>query len=42
MSLKKRKLNNLIDIIDERYVEKIDTDSIVDVTVQDYANAGPA
>ncbi|MDP5100901.1 MAG: S41 family peptidase [Nonlabens sp.] len=34
-SLKKRKLNNLIDIIDERYVEKIDTDSIVDVTVNE-------
>jgi len=32
-SLKKRKLNNLIDIIDQRYVEKVDTDSIVDVTV---------
>lgn len=32
-NVKKRKLNNLIDIIDERYVEKVDTDSIVDVTV---------
>jgi carboxyl-terminal processing protease len=32
-SVKKRKLNNLIDIIDQRYVEKVDTDSIVDVTV---------
>ncbi len=32
-SSKKRKLNNLIDIIDQRYVERVNTDSIVDVTV---------
>ncbi|MGB3591754.1 MAG: S41 family peptidase [Nonlabens sp.] len=32
-NLKKRKLNKLIDLLDERYVDQIDTDSIVDVTV---------
>ncbi|WP_405379008.1 S41 family peptidase [Nonlabens sp. Asnod3-A02] len=32
---KKRKLNRLIDLIDQRYVDKIDTDSIVDVTVNE-------
>lgn len=30
---KKRKLNKLIDIIDQRYVDEVNTDSIVDVTV---------
>lgn len=30
---KKRKLNKLIDIIDQRYVDEINTDSIVDVAV---------
>lgn len=30
---KKRKLNRLIDIIDQRYVDQVNTDSIVDVTV---------
>ncbi|WP_124981813.1 S41 family peptidase [Nonlabens xiamenensis] len=34
-SLKKRKLNRLIDLIDERYVDKVNTDSIVDVTVNE-------
>lgn len=29
----KRKLNKLIDLIDQRYVDKVDTDSIVDLTV---------
>jgi carboxyl-terminal processing protease len=32
-SLKKRKLNRLIDIIDQRYVDEVNTDSIVDVAV---------
>ena len=32
---KKRKLNRLIDLIDQRYVDKINTDSIVDVTVNE-------
>ncbi|SCY42499.1 carboxyl-terminal processing protease [Nonlabens sp. Hel1_33_55] len=32
-NLKKRKLNRLIDIIDQRYVDEVNTDSIVDVTV---------
>lgn len=32
-SAKKRKLNKLIDLIDQRYVDKVNTDSIVDVTV---------
>jgi carboxyl-terminal processing protease len=31
--LHKRKLNRLIDIIDQRYVDEVNTDSIVDVTV---------
>ncbi|AGC77044.1 carboxyl-terminal processing protease [Nonlabens dokdonensis] len=34
-SLKKRKLNRLIDLIDQRYVDQINTDSIVDVTVNE-------
>jgi carboxyl-terminal processing protease len=34
-SVKKRKLNRLIDLIDQRYVDKINTDSIVDVTVNE-------
>lgn len=34
-SLKKRKLNRLIDLIDQRYVDVINTDSIVDVTVNE-------
>ncbi|WP_438969259.1 S41 family peptidase [Nonlabens sp.] len=34
-STKKRKLNRLIDLIDQRYVDKINTDSIVDVTVNE-------
>lgn len=29
----KRKLNKLIDIIDQRYVDDVNTDSIVDITV---------
>ena len=32
-NVKKRKLNRLIDIIDQRYVDQVNTDSIVDVTV---------
>lgn len=32
-SAKKRKLNRLIDLIDQRYVDEVNTDSIVDVTV---------
>ncbi|BAO54445.1 S41 family peptidase [Nonlabens marinus] len=32
-SVKKRKLNRLIDIIDQRYVDEVNTDSIVDVAV---------
>lgn len=32
-SAKKRKLNRLIDLIDQRYVDDVNTDSIVDVTV---------
>ncbi len=32
-SLKKRKLNRLIDLIDQRYVDQVNTDSIVDLTV---------
>ncbi|WP_194851919.1 S41 family peptidase [Nonlabens antarcticus] len=32
-SAKKRKLNRLIDIIDQRYVDEVNTDSIVDVAV---------
>jgi carboxyl-terminal processing protease len=34
-SAKKRKLNRLIDLIDQRYVDKINTDSIVDATVKE-------
>jgi carboxyl-terminal processing protease len=34
-SVKKRKLNRLIDLIDQRYVDKVNTDSIVDVTVNE-------
>ena len=34
-SLKKRKLNRLIDLIDQRYVDQVNTDSIVDVTVNE-------
>jgi carboxyl-terminal processing protease len=34
-SAKKRKLNRLIDLIDQRYVDKINTDSIVDATVNE-------
>ncbi|AZQ43510.1 S41 family peptidase [Nonlabens ponticola] len=34
-SVQKRKLNRLIDIIDQRYVDEVNTDSIVDVTVND-------
>ena len=30
---KKRKLNKLIDVIDQRYVDEVNTDSIVDVAV---------
>ncbi|MDG2351070.1 MAG: peptidase S41, partial [Flavobacteriaceae bacterium] len=30
---KKEKLNRLIDLIDHQYVDEVDTDSIVDVTV---------
>ncbi len=32
-NIKKRKLNTLIDLLDERYVDEINTDSIVDITV---------
>ncbi len=32
-NVKKRKLNRLIDIIDQRYVDEVNTDSIVDVAV---------
>jgi len=32
-SLKKQKINRLIDLIDQRYVDEVNTDSIVDVTV---------
>ncbi len=32
-SLKKQKLNRLIDLIDQRYVDQVNTDSIVDLTV---------
>lgn len=32
-SVQKRKLNRLIDIIDQRYVDEVNTDSIVDVAV---------
>ena len=34
-SVKKRKLNRLIDIIDQRYVDEVNTDSIVDVAVNE-------
>lgn len=34
-NLKKRKINRLIDLIDQRYVDQINTDSIVDVTVNE-------
>jgi carboxyl-terminal processing protease len=34
-SVKKRKLNRLIDLIDQRYVDQINTDSIVDATVNE-------
>ena len=34
---KKDKLNRLIDYIDYEYVDDIDTDSIVDVTVKQYS-----
>jgi carboxyl-terminal processing protease len=33
--IKKRKLNRLIDLLDERYVDEINTDSIVDITVNE-------
>ena len=35
-SAKKRKLNRSIDLIDQRYVDKINTDSIVDATVKEF------
>ena len=34
-SIKKQKLNRLIDLIDQRYVDEVNTDSIVDVTVSE-------
>ncbi len=34
-NVKKRKLNRLIDLIDQRYVDVVNTDSIVDVTVNE-------
>ncbi len=34
-NVKKQKLNRLIDLIDQRYVDEINTDSIVDVTVNE-------